>query len=149
MTAIGASIREMAGMGVFGVMTMMIGNRITAIVTDARLQVRRRPKGQGAIGLMPMTSALMTGTGVRGTVGALTVMTAIGASIREMAGMGVFGVMTMMIGNRITAIGTDARLQSRRCSPDSRGAIGMVPMTRLLCHTTLCLPFRCNRWQFI
>ena len=88
MTAIGDSIREMAGMGVFGVMTMMIGNRITAIVTDARLQSRRRPKGRGAIGMVPMTSALMTGTGVRGTV---TIHSAL-------------------------AIGTDARLQSRRRS---------------------------------
>ena len=41
---------------------------------------------------------------MRGTVGALTVMTAIGASIREMAGMGVFGVMTMMIGARVTPL---------------------------------------------
>jgi len=31
MTAIGASIREMAGMGVFGVMTMMIGARVTPL----------------------------------------------------------------------------------------------------------------------
>ena len=101
MTPIGASIREVTGMGLVGVMTMMIGNHMRVGSRLSVMTALRAPvglmAGVGVVGVMTMMISARVTVAAR-----LSVMTALRAPVGLMAGVGVVGVMTMMIGARVT-----------------------------------------------
>ena len=112
MTPIGASIREVTGMGLVGVMTMMIGNHMTVAARLSVMTALRAPvglmAGVGVVGVMTMM------IGARVTVAPL--LAAIGAAIGMVAGVGV----GMMAGARTIRSMSYTCLwmrQWRRCEP--------------------------------